>query len=677
MLIKNQANRNRDSLSCIFNKVRKLISERESELKGKIADVLEDEEKYLSEKKSKLNQQLFIISEFKHSSRIIESGNDINVLKNSEKLYDMSQKALEKQCSVNLKDPFVNIKEDMELMHICKLIYPQYSLAQSKTMKSAKYTSGGYKPVTVRNKSKDRGHDGLKSTSLLKKGMPSNPVSNISSKASGQSPKKVTSASASGVPKPGNMENDIPNYTRPIHNKRKNRHNYAEDDPDTMNKGIKSLQTQSLSHPEALLRTSVDSSNKKKNNKNVKGAYDWKRMDGREGVSHEGKYSNTIKDRKDFQNILKKSTSLYEARTKHKNDRSKNEKMKKNSDTKDDKNDMANVPKLNQTKSSPINDYVDSNNANGFSLQSYRPAEAKPQEDIFDAVENWDMSRIEKNSEFEKSFKREMRGILPEERKHLGYEVEKRLLGLDRDEEDPILLRPGDGNNKDFKVKKVPASPASDDKLGYSLLTSNKDTSKHDLSRMMITVDQYIYVISGYKNTTLPSVERLNINKGIWQEISDVNVARTKFGSVSVKGEKIYAIGGKLVDGTRTDLIEEYDVKNDLWTISEMRLPSSRSGFSIVLLNEKQLIVIGGNDGQVLDSMDLLNLQTGEWSSLPSMRTKRDELAVTIGPDGKIYAIGGYGGQSSTCLRSVERFNFQTYEWEKVADLNEPRRALA
>ena len=194
---------------------------------------------------------------------------------------------------------------------------------------------------------------------------------------------------------------------------------------------------------------------------------------------------------------------------------------------------------------------------------------------------------------------------------------------------------------------------------------------------MMITVDQYIYVISGYKNTTLPSVERLNINKGIWQEISDVNVARTKFGSVSVKGEKIYAIGGKLVDGTRTDLIEEYDVKNDLWTISEMRLPSSRSGFSIVLLNEKQLIVIGGNDGQVLDSMDLLNLQTGEWSSLPSMRTKRDELAVTIGPDGKIYAIGGYGGQSSTCLRSVERFNFQTYEWEKVADLNEPRRALA
>lgn len=29
------------------------------------------------------------------------------------------------------------------------------------------------------------------------------------------------------------------------------------------------------------------------------------------------------------------------------------------------------------------------------------------------------------------------------------------------------------------------------------------------------------------------------------------------------------------------------------------------------------------------------------------MIQKRDELAVALGPDGKIYAIGGYGGGSS------------------------------
>lgn len=50
---------------------------------------------------------------------------------------------------------------------------------------------------------------------------------------------------------------------------------------------------------------------------------------------------------------------------------------------------------------------------------------------------------------------------------------------------------------------------------------------------------------------------------------------------------------------------------------------------------------------------------------------------MTIGPDGKIYAVGGYGGQSNNCLSSVERFNIQTKEWEQIAPLNIPRRALS
>ena len=33
-----------------------------------------------------------------------------------------------------------------------------------------------------------------------------------------------------------------------------------------------------------------------------------------------------------------------------------------------------------------------------------------------------------------------------------------------------------------------------------------------------------------------------------------------------------------------------------------------------------------------------------KWVKLPSMIQKRDELAVALGPDNKIYAVGGYGG---------------------------------
>lgn len=268
-----------------------------------------------------------------------------------------------------------------------------------------------------------------------------------------------------------------------------------------------------------------------------------------------------------------------------------------------------------------------------------------------------------------------MRGILPvEERKNYRPEVERLLEGLNDDDDDSFIIK---NKPKERAAKKSSASPASEDKLGVSMITSNKDASRFDLSRMMITVDQYIYVISGYQNTALYSVERLNLNKGLWQEVSEINIPRTKFGCVSVKGEKIYLLGGKILDGSRTDVIEEYDIRNDIWQKAKMRLPTPRSGFSCVLLSDKQLIIVGGNDGEVLSSMHLLSLTTGEWSELPPMNYVRDELAVTIGPDGKIYAIGGYGGPESTVLKSVERFNLQTYEWEVVAELNQPRRALA
>lgn len=39
------------------------------------------------------------------------------------------------------------------------------------------------------------------------------------------------------------------------------------------------------------------------------------------------------------------------------------------------------------------------------------------------------------------------------------------------------------------------------------------------------------------------------------------------------------------------------------------------------------------------------------------MNMKRDELAACLGPDNKIYAIGGYGGGDNACLSSAERFD--------------------
>ena len=118
-------------------------------------------------------------------------------------------------------------------------------------------------------------------------------------------------------------------------------------------------------------------------------------------------------------------------------------------------------------------------------------------------------------------------------------------------------------------------------------------------------------------------------------------------------------------------------------------MPKPRSGFaSCVKKDEGKIFFCGGNSGSVLRKIDCLDLKKGKWSRLPDMIQKRDELAVTLGPDGMVYAIGGYGGGSqgtsgesssgsSNCLQTAERFNFSTQEWEMLPPMTEARRALA
>ena len=56
------------------------------------------------------------------------------------------------------------------------------------------------------------------------------------------------------------------------------------------------------------------------------------------------------------------------------------------------------------------------------------------------------------------------------------------------------------------------------------------------------------------------------------------------------------------------------------------------------------------------------------------MKYKREEHGFTMGPDGKLYSVGGFNGKS--CLKTVERYNIQTNVWEEVAPLNVARRSL-
>jgi hypothetical protein len=99
--------------------------------------------------------------------------------------------------------------------------------------------------------------------------------------------------------------------------------------------------------------------------------------------------------------------------------------------------------------------------------------------------------------------------------------------------------------------------------------------------------NSYLYVISGFCEQVLSSVERLNLETMVWQEMHNkLNVPRTKFGAVEIIDsvrKTFVVLGGKNSQSQRISTAEMYDCQSDQWTITEeFSLPKAKSGFACV-----------------------------------------------------------------------------------------------
>ena len=75
-----------------------------------------------------------------------------------------------------------------------------------------------------------------------------------------------------------------------------------------------------------------------------------------------------------------------------------------------------------------------------------------------------------------------------------------------------------------------------------------------------------------------------------------------------------------------------------------------------------------------MGNFEVINLSSHTIKELSPMTIKREDHGITMGPDHKLYAIGGFDGKNS--LFATERYNFKTNKWEQIANLNNARRSL-
>jgi Kelch motif len=119
-----------------------------------------------------------------------------------------------------------------------------------------------------------------------------------------------------------------------------------------------------------------------------------------------------------------------------------------------------------------------------------------------------------------------------------------------------------------------------------------------------------------------------------WETRSPMPTTRNHAYSGVVNG-KIYVIGGRQGAGripitSNTDIVEEYDPEQDLWTLKE-RMPTPRSGGGVATYGTK--IYVAGGELQnrqlraAFQALEAYDAATDTWTILPSMPSARHGVA--------------------------------------------------
>ncbi|KAL3840599.1 hypothetical protein ACJIZ3_025190 [Penstemon smallii] len=119
-------------------------------------------------------------------------------------------------------------------------------------------------------------------------------------------------------------------------------------------------------------------------------------------------------------------------------------------------------------------------------------------------------------------------------------------------------------------------------------------------------------------------------------------------------------------------VIYRYSLLTNTWT-SGMSMNAPRCLFGSASLGEIAILA-GGCDsqGNILDSAELYNSESGTWKTLPSMKKPR-KMCSGVFMDGKFYVIGGIGGVDSKLLTCGEEYNLETKTWTEIPNMSPVR----
>lgn len=130
------------------------------------------------------------------------------------------------------------------------------------------------------------------------------------------------------------------------------------------------------------------------------------------------------------------------------------------------------------------------------------------------------------------------------------------------------------------------------------------------------------YVFGGHNGlSSLNTMEAYDEKDGVWKQMGSLIVEREIFAHCVVKERFIYVFGG--FNETHLDTIEKYDIQTNKWRLLSVKMKKCLQNASAVTINDEQIAIIGGYNGTMHKSIDILNLITFTWTSVEKMKVPR------------------------------------------------------
>ncbi|CAM9216419.1 unnamed protein product [Scytosiphon promiscuus] len=157
-----------------------------------------------------------------------------------------------------------------------------------------------------------------------------------------------------------------------------------------------------------------------------------------------------------------------------------------------------------------------------------------------------------------------------------------------------------------------------------------------------------------------------------WEALPPLRRRRCFLGAAFVPSGALLAVGGgtgPYRNDTAFETVEVWRPGAETW----VRGPSmniARCGLGVAAMPDGKVFAVGGYGGnlQYLSSAEVLDPGAERWTALAPMKRRRTGVAVVSGPDGRLFAIGG-SSDGSHGLSSVETFDPREGKWGTSAPM--------